>query len=149
MKPESILNVVLGNTLVGMIVAVATLACSDFLIPSIQQSGISVLAPLDSARLYTAQALFWWDPVPGANVYQVQIVKPSFKRIEELIADTLVKSNKMTVDLEPGQYQWRIRAVDDDDHTDFVTSTIFIDSAATGGRLGSWYGQLRQRSELP
>nr|WP_295929052.1 hypothetical protein [uncultured Dyadobacter sp.] len=137
------------KTLVVMLVAVMTPACSDFLIPSIHQFGLSVLAPLDSARLHSDQVLFWWDSVQGANAYQVQIVKPSFKRIEELISDTLVKSNKMTVNLEPGQYQWRIRAVDDDDHSEFMTFTLFMDSAAAGGRLNEGYGMLRPGSESP
>lgn len=137
------------NTLIGLAVTFMMWACSEFLDPSVQQSGVAVLAPLDSARVGPDQPLFWWDPVPGASAYRMQIVKPSFKRMEELITDTLIKSNKMTVNLGQGQYQWRIRAVDDVSHTDFQTYTLFVDSASAGGRAGTGHGKVVRGCELP
>jgi hypothetical protein len=112
-----------------------TWSCSDFLEVSVDQSEVVVLAPLDSARVETDEPLFWWDSVPGAIKYQIQVVSPSFADIETLVYDTLVNSTKLSINLEPGSYQWRIRALDEDRNSDFFTYTLFV--SASPGRKSS------------
>ena len=124
-----------------------TASCGDFLEVSVDQSDITVLTPLDSSRVKTDEPLFWWDSVPGAVKYQIQVVSPSFAHMETLVKDTLVKSTKLRIHLEPGSYQWRIRALDEDRHSDFYTYTLFVNPSP--GRILSFKSSNRISESSP
>jgi hypothetical protein len=85
-------------------------SCKDIIQPDIGKKQVNLLAPGDqyTSKNYTIN--FWWDEIENASAYRLQIVTPNFDSIGALIADTLVQSNKFAFNLEPGSYQWRVRA---------------------------------------
>ncbi|MFA6083767.1 hypothetical protein [Mucilaginibacter sp.] len=85
-------------------------SCKDIIEPDIDKRQVNLLAPGEAYLSKNYTVSFWWDPVEDASAYRLQIVSPKFDSIGALITDTLVKSNQFAFNLEPGSYQWRVRA---------------------------------------
>src|ERR1700743_1945090 len=91
--------------LVGMLYS-----CKDFIEPNISKSQVTLEAPTNNYQSSSYTVSFWWDEVPDALHYRLQIVTPSFDSVGSLSLDSLVASNKFSINLAPGKYQWRVRA---------------------------------------
>ncbi len=116
--------------------AVLLSSCSDIIETNLNKKAISVLAPGNGIISPSGNVTFWWSEVKGASAYELQIVKPDFEHVQYLILDSNVASDKFTVQLQPGQYSWRIRAVNSSSETPFVTSTFSVDSTTGLGNQG-------------
>jgi uncharacterized protein YegP (UPF0339 family) len=100
-------------------------SCKDILEPSIKKKQVSLLAPGEQYQSKAYAVQFWWNEVEDASKYRLQIVTPKFDTIGALIADTLVSSNKFIFNLEPGGYQWRVRAENGSSQTPFSNARFF------------------------
>jgi len=100
-------------------------SCKEFIEPSIANRQIQPEAPGDQYQSTKYNIGFWWDEVDDAISYRVQVVTPDFNQIGGLIIDTLVKGNKFTADIDPGQYQWRVRAENGSSQTAYSTARSF------------------------
>ncbi len=109
-------------------IAIYVTSCTDIVSTNLSRSSITILAPANNfvSQNYTQQ--FWWEEVEGADKYNLQIVKPSFAAGQQLIVDTTVNGNKYLQTLQPGAYQWRVRAQNNTSNTDYVTYNLTIDS---------------------
>ncbi len=103
-------------------------SCTDIIEPNISEEKVVLLAPSDSIKTIYSSQTFWWEEVTNANSYNIQIVAPDFDFIERLILDTVIETNKFSISLYPGQYQWQVRALNYSYGTSFTTNTLFIDS---------------------
>lgn len=101
----------------------------DFIVENIENETVHVNAPGDNLSTSNNLITFWWDEVDGAEKYNLQIVKPNFAQVAQLITDTNVTSTKVNVSLQPGAYQWRIRAFNAGHTTVFQTFNLKIDTA--------------------
>lgn len=102
--------------------------CSAFIVKDISNESIKILAPPDSFHSGSSTVTLWWEELDGAEKYDIQIVSPSFIYIVNLIADSTTSNDKFSVDLAPGQYQWRVRGVNNGWESEYSTRTFFIDS---------------------
>lgn len=68
---------------------------------------------------------FWWDKVEDALQYRLQVVSPKFDSATVMVADTVVKGDKLSLTLSPGNYQWRIRAENGSSETSYSTPQQF------------------------
>ncbi len=105
-------------------------SCVLFEEPNVEEEWVEVIVPRDSLRTEIATQLFYWNEVSGAVDYELQLVTPTFERIDRFLLDTLVQGDKFTFTLAPGTYQWRIRALNFSSSTGFTTHTLFIDSTS-------------------
>lgn len=104
MKP-----VTLNWTLVlSLIIAFA--GCKEFLEPDISDEQVNLNAPANGFQSKSYTVNFWWDKTEDARNYRLQIVSPNFGQPTQLVADTLVTGNKFSLNLVPGEYEWRVRA---------------------------------------
>lgn len=96
----------------GVIIAFSLLlsACKDFIEPSIDKRQVTLQAPAEGYRSPKYNIGFWWDDVEDALDYRLQIVSNNFASPGGLIADTVVNRNSFSMNLDPGEYQWRVRA---------------------------------------
>jgi hypothetical protein len=103
-------------------------ACHDIFETDLSGKKVVLLAPGDSLRTEYGTQTFYWEELDGALTYNLQVATPSFSRIEQLIVDTTVSSQKFTMNLTPGMYEWRVRAQNGSSKTEYVTRSLQIDS---------------------
>lgn len=101
-------------------------SCKDIIEPSIKDRKVALEAPGDQYQGSNYTVNFWWDEVEDALKYHLQVVTPDFNKIGSLVLDTLVKNNKFTVSLQPGNYQWRVRAENGSSQTAFSAARSFL-----------------------
>lgn len=109
--------------------------CDDILEKDISDDNVNMLAPADHIELNTLNVNFWWQFVEGANKYQLQIVSPGFKAISQMVLDTVLLKNKWNGKLLEGNYQWRVKAINDYYATSYTTMTFSIDTIAINDDL--------------
>ncbi len=117
------------KTVIISLCLIALYACQkDFVVKDIKNKTITVNAPADNLVTSINSVTFWWEEVDGAEKYNVQVVKPNFTSVAQLIADTNVTSTKLTLSLNPGIYQWRIKATNAGSSTAYQTYNLKVDS---------------------
>ncbi|MDA9361438.1 hypothetical protein N9R08_02995, partial [Flavobacteriaceae bacterium] len=56
------------------------------------------------------ETLFSWNSLPNAVNYRIQIGKPNFDELEELVLDSIITNSSLAYKFEDaGRYQWRVR----------------------------------------
>jgi hypothetical protein len=100
----------------------------DIVEPDLSKETVVLLAPADSYTTTTLTHLFWWEEVENAKKYNLQVVKPGFSNIQQLLLDTNVTSNKFTFTLTPGTFQWRVKAFNSATSSPYSIFTLTIDS---------------------
>lgn len=109
-----------------LITSVILISCDDIFEKDISAEVMVIISPNEGHNFNQGDVLFWWDYMNGADYYQVQIVEPGFDLIEKLVSDTIVEANKFIVNLEAGDYEWRIRACNSAYCTAFFSSKLTI-----------------------
>jgi len=84
------------------------------------------MSPADKSTIIDKKVTFWWNFLDGATKYNLQVVSPSFANPTKLIYDQWLTSNSMVVDLEAGNYEWRVKAANSVYQTGFTQSTFSI-----------------------
>jgi uncharacterized protein YegP (UPF0339 family) len=106
-------------------IAILSSSCKEFIEPPITDKTIQVNAPANNYQSTSFSVNFWWDKVDDALTYRLQIVTPGFANAGALITDTLIKGDKITLNLNPGDYQWRLRAENGATQTAYSTPQNF------------------------
>ena len=96
--------------LIIMCLASGLSSCTEIIEPSVAKRNVRLLAPANNYQTNRPETSFWFEPVEDALKYRLQVVSPSFDSIGQLVLDTLISNNRFTQSMEPGQYQWRVRA---------------------------------------
>lgn len=110
---------------------IAAWGCTELEEPQIENDSVEIFVPRDSLRTAIATQLFYWYDVEGAARYELQIVTPSFDRIDQLVLDTNITGNKFEFTLQPGTYEWSVRAYNFTSSTGYTVHTLFIDSTSS------------------
>lgn len=106
-------------------------SCGDIIEPSISKSNVVLEAPSDHYQSTNYTINFWWDEVSNALSYHLQVVTPTFASPGSLVLDTIVKANKFSFNLNPGNYQWRVMAENGSSQTVFTTPKSFSVAATS------------------
>jgi hypothetical protein len=122
-------------------IAIMLSSCKEFIEPSITDQQIHVNAPANGYQSHSYTVNFWWDMLDDALFYRLQIVTPDFQNTGALVTDTLIKGNKLSFNLTPGNYQWRIRAENGSTATSYSSpqslSVVFSSIKQQKVQLGS------------
>jgi hypothetical protein len=86
-------------------------SCSDIIETDISNKEMTIMAPVDRLISQNTSIIFLWDKLEGGRKYEFQIVAPSFDSTSFVAIDTLLVGNKFAKVLPAGNYQWRVRAV--------------------------------------
>lgn len=101
-------------------------SCKEFIEPSLEHQKIKAIAPAEGTETSSYQLTFWWEGHVDALAYRLQVVAPSFAAAQQMILDTLVKTDRFTYTLDPGNYQWRVRAENGSSQTAYVTNSFKV-----------------------
>lgn len=113
-----------------LLLVVITACKKDFIVEDISKKTLTVNAPSPDLETDINTITFWWDPLDGAEAYNLQIVKPSFSKAVKLMLDTNLTATKFNFTFTPGVYQWRIKATNAGHSTAFQTFNIHIDTTS-------------------
>ncbi len=111
------------------IISFFIIGCNEIFEESLSEKNVVLYFPSSNAHLHSYNVQFWWETIEDALSYEVQIVAPSFNAITNLITDTIVKTNKLNFTLQPGKYEWRVKAMNGSSMTVFSTNSFVIDTA--------------------
>jgi len=101
-------------------------SCEEFLEEDISDREVTLLSPGDQAEIPTYTLTFLWEPMEDALEYRLQVVTPDFTSVSLYQADTVVNTNKFTLSLAPGEYQWRVRGLNGSSESKYSTQSFVI-----------------------
>lgn len=105
-------------------------ACSDFFEESIADGELELLSPGREAETNVYLINFMWEPLDHALQYRLQLASPSFDSVALFHADTTLDKTLFSISLQPGEYQWRVKALNGSSSTVYTTRSFIIHEAA-------------------
>ncbi len=102
--------------------------CEDFFEQDLSGKTVTLIAPSDSVVTDLSVQTFWWDELDGALEYELQVVTARFDSIVQLIVDTTISGTQFQQTLYPGQFQWRVRALNGAYMSEYAVRTLTVDS---------------------
>ncbi|HET6243893.1 MAG: hypothetical protein H0V01_04405 [Bacteroidetes bacterium] len=114
----------------AFLISLLTYSCGDIFEKNLAKEPVSLLAPTNNYQTTTFTQSFWWEEIKGASNYHLQIVSPAFSNINQIILDTTITDNLYTYTLNPGSYQWRVKAINGSSNTAYTTYTLTIDTTS-------------------
>ncbi|TPV35993.1 hypothetical protein FJ651_03485 [Paucihalobacter ruber] len=112
----------------AIIFIISISGCEDLIEEvDISNETVMVLAPVNQVVLNSGDVLFTWEAVEQANRYHLQIAVPNFENAQQILADTNVVATHFFKNLEPNQYQWRIRAENSTYFTNYTLLNFSIE----------------------
>lgn len=88
-------------------------SCADFIEYPLEEEHVELQAPVEALVTADTVITFWWATHEDAKYYRLQLVRPDFEKTEQLIADSVVLTNQLTLELKTGDYAWRVRPEND------------------------------------
>lgn len=118
-----------------LVSAIFSMSCTEFIEPSLHSKNIRLLAPADQLEINDYQLTFWWEKHEDVLNYRLQVVTGDFNSIQKLLLDTLLKSDKFIYTLDPGKYEWRVRAENGSSQTPFTARKFTIQPASLTNQI--------------
>ncbi|GIK68919.1 MAG: hypothetical protein BroJett020_02140 [Bacteroidota bacterium] len=116
------------NNFMIMVLLICLTACTDIFEKNLEKQTVILLSPANNLQTELSSHTFWWEEIKQARNYNLQVVKGSFAQVQALVLDTHIVDEKFSFVLQPGIYQWRVRAYNNGSSTAFSTFTLQIDS---------------------
>ena len=114
--------------LVVMVFSITLSNCSEIVEPDISKETLKIVSPTNNLQTNRLSHTFLWEELEGAENYHLQIASPTFDQIQQLVLNESIVEFQFDYTLSPGNYQWRIRAENNNSKTDYITYNLFIDS---------------------
>jgi len=109
-------------------IIISYIGCDDFIEEDISSKTIEIAAPPDNFQSSISTQTFWWNEMEGAESYNVQIVRGTFSYVQQVIFDSSIVTHSFTYTLQPGNYQWRVKGVNNGWESPYTTYSLTIDS---------------------
>lgn len=94
------------SNLFFLLIPFAITSCEDILEKDISNVTVNILSPNENQQLTSNVVNFQWEEVDGAQNYRLQV----FRADSGIVLDSIVAQSNLEYPLNPGNYQWRIRA---------------------------------------
>lgn len=105
-----------SKVLFAFVGAMSLHSCSK----DLESENLLVFVPIDQFTTEVQNIHFKWEPLQGADFYELEIVRPSFDSIVFFIADTTLTGEEFYLPLSPGNYEWRMRAGNGGSYTPYI-----------------------------
>jgi hypothetical protein len=119
------------NRVLFCIILIVTLtSCRDVFEKDISQENVKIISPNDNTITENLNVTFQWSEIEGATSYQIEVVSPRFDTAHTIKFDSLVETNSLSLSLNPGNYQWKVRGKNNAYQTSYSTAfSLTIDSS--------------------
>lgn len=110
-----------------LLLCLTIFSCEEILLEDdISDAVVRLVAPVDNAQFSSTGITFTWEPLENGTQYQIQIAKPSFSEPLQIVTDNTTDTTSFTTQLNVGQYEWRVRAVNSGYASAYTTSKITV-----------------------
>ena len=113
--------------------ALIIIACEEIIsVVDISSDSVEILSPRENTTIATGKVNLNWRPIDFASEYEIQISSPSFMYPQKIVLDTTVFDTlqsfiyQVNTTLVPGNYEWRIRAINSDYNTAFSSQSFRV-----------------------
>lgn len=87
---------------------------------------VTLVAPADDTEFFSTGITFTWEPIENVSQYRIQIAKPGFTNAVQIIVNQVVDSTSFTTQLNVGEYEWRVQAVNSGYASTFSTRKFTV-----------------------
>lgn len=102
-------------------------SCEEILmVEDISKKEIILVAPANDAALSFSGITFSWEIIQGAEKYHLQIASPNFDAPQQIVLDTIISKNSFVRQLNIGNYQWRVKALNSAYESQYSTRSFGI-----------------------
>jgi hypothetical protein len=102
-------------------------SCEEILLEDdISDQTVRLVAPVDGAQFNSTGITFTWEPIENGTKYRIQIARPDFDNPMQILVDNTVETTSFTTQLNVGEYEWRVQAINGSYETAFSTRSITI-----------------------
>ena len=101
-------------------------SCEAIFVEDISNDSVILLAPTDNTQITSGNNTFSWQLLDDAEMYEVQIAKPNFQNATEILLDSVVNSNSIIENIEVGNYEWRVKAVNSEYDTSYSKASFTV-----------------------
>ena len=101
-------------------------SCEAIFEEDISNTTITILAPKENTTVNKGIVNFNWNSVDDAEKYQLQIAAPNFTNASQIVLDTTITKTSFSNNLVLGKYQWRVKAVNINYQTTYVTTSFEV-----------------------
>ena len=101
----------INRILLAGCVLLGIVRCDDIREQDISGRTVFLLAPSDGFTATESTVALRWEPMDGADEYLLRIGSPDLENADFIVLDTLMTGNKFTVELDAGEYQWCVQAI--------------------------------------
>jgi len=110
-------------------VLIINFSCKDIIDEvRINDDTVALLAPSDAAIMSNTDVSFAWNTVAGASEYVIQIATPNFTTPMEIVIDSTVTTSNFSIALlATTDYEWRVKAKNENYQTKFSTRSLAIE----------------------
>lgn len=101
-------------------------ACNDILEEDISKEHVTIIAPANGVETGFQSIGFFWESAEENRSFRIQIATPDFEEAVSVEVDSLLDKNSFIYYLEPGEYEWRVRAENSAYHSSYSTARFTI-----------------------
>lgn len=101
-------------------------SCNLIFEEDLSKRKVDLLSPPDPYTTFTQTQTFVWDSIPDVSQYRFQIVSKRFDFIEDYTLDTLIRGTTLTIALQPKEYQWRVKGLNNSSESDYYTYNLAV-----------------------
>jgi len=102
---------------ISVLLLIVFFSCDPFIVEDISEENVDIIAPSDNSQLTEGNINFIWNTIEDAEEYVIQIATPNFNTANEIITDSIVSVTSLEIDIDPGTYEWRVKAVNSEYET--------------------------------
>lgn len=116
------------SIIVILIFAFAFSGCEEVFEEDLTKEKIVLKSPTANLLTNITNISFSWDSLKHVDRYNLQVVSKSFKELSAVVLDTTVTKTLVRKVLVPGEYQWRVIAINSISvaYSDTLTFTIVV-----------------------
>jgi len=102
-------------------------SCEEILFEDdISEMQVQLLAPALNAEIASNSIRFDWQLIEGASTYRIQVATPTFENASQFVFDSELDTTTAEIQLNPGNYQWRVKGLNGGYETAYTTGTFTV-----------------------
>jgi hypothetical protein len=118
---------IMKDKIITILIVAVFFSCEAIFVEDISDTEVVLLAPSNKTILNLDTIRFDWEKIDKATSYTFQLASPSFENANQIIVDTITTSFQLTLPLNEGDYEWRVKASNSEFETLYTTNSLIVE----------------------